>query len=410
MDLNWSGPEIAFRDEVRRFFDENLTPEIRQAGSLMTSTYEDPDLGMRWQAVLNQKGWAAPGWPKEHGGCGWTTLQHYIFSRERVAAGAPPVSFMGIHLVAHVIARFGTEAQKAFFLPRILTGEHRWCQGYSEPGSGSDLASLRMSAIADGEEFVCNGSKIWTTHASEANWIFCLVRTSREAKPQQGITFLLIPMDLPGIDVRPIVMVSGEQIQSQVFFDNVRVPKTNVLGEVGQGWTVAKYLLEFERGGYAYTPELHVRLAAITEAASRQPVGDGGMLLQDPLFAAKLAAAKIRADVLEIFEFRILSAASDGGTVGAYSSMMKVLGTELSQHVTELALEVAGAHGLVYQPHATKPGGPIVDYEAPADGYVSGEAWQAIAPLRYLNERAGSIYGGSNEIQRNILAKSALGL
>jgi alkylation response protein AidB-like acyl-CoA dehydrogenase len=292
----------------------------------------------------------------------------------------------------------------------MLTGEHFWCQGYSEPGAGSDLASLQMSAVEDGEDFVCNGSKIWTTHATEANWIFCLVRTSHEAKPQQGITFLLIPMNLPGIEVRPLVMGSGEKIQNQVFFDNVRAPKANVLGQVGQGWTVAKYLLEFERGGSAYAPELQVRLAAITEAAAGQSTGDGASLIDDPLFATKLAAAKIRTDVLEMFEFRLLSAVSDGGSVGALSSMMKVLGTELSQHVTELALEAAGAQGTVFQPHATMPGGPVVGYAPPAEGYVSGEAWQAIAPLRYLNERAGSIYAGSNEIQRNILAKTALGL
>lgn len=410
MDLSWSEEELAFRDEVRAFFADNLTPEYRDGGRLMTSVYADHDIGMAWQSKLNARGWAAPSWAVEHGGCDWSIVQHYIFSRERVAAGAPPVSPMGIHMVAHVIARFGTEEQKAFFLPRILTGEHFWCQGYSEPGSGSDLASLQMSAIEDGDDFVCNGSKIWTTHAGEANWIFCLVRTSREEKPQQGITFLLIPMDSPGIEVRPLVMTSGEEIQNQVFFDNVRVPKANVLGEVGKGWTVAKYLLEFERGGAAYAPELQVRLGEIGEAAIGQPADDGGALIDDPIFAAKLAEARIRTDVLEMFEFRIMSEATAGGSVGVFSSVMKIMGTELSQHVTELALEAAGSQGTVYQPHATRPGGPVVGYTPPSDGYVSGDTWQAIAPLRYLNERAGSIYAGSNEIQRNILAKTALGL
>ncbi|WP_103727645.1 acyl-CoA dehydrogenase family protein [Novosphingobium sp. HII-3] len=410
MDLDWSDKELAFRDEVRAFFAENLTSEARDAGSLMTSVYADHEAGMAWQAVLHEKGWAAPSWPVEHGGCDWTTLQHYIFSRERVTAGAPPVSPMGIQMVAHVIARFGTEEQKAFFLPRILTGEHFWCQGYSEPGSGSDLASLQMSAVEDGDDFICNGSKIWTTHAGEANWIFCLVRTSREAKQQQGITFLLIPMNTPGIKVAPLAMTSGEQVQNQVFFDNVRVPKKNVLGEVGKGWTVAKYLLEFERGGSAYAPELQVRLAALAEAAAQQPSDTGETLIDDPIFAAKLADARIRTDVLEIFEFRIMSETSGSGSVGVFSSVMKVLGTELQQYVTEIALEAAAAQGTVYQPHATRPGGPVIDYTPPANGYVSGGVWQAIAPLRYMNERAGSIYAGSNEIQRNILAKTALRL
>ena len=410
MDLNWSAEELAFRDEVRSFLAENLTPELHEAGSLMTSVYSDHELGMEWQAILNERGWAAPAWAVEHGGCDWSTLQHYIFTRERVAAGAPPLSPMGIQMVAHVIAKFGTQEQREFFLPKILSGEHFWCQGYSEPGSGSDLASLQMSAVEDGDDFVCNGSKIWTTHATEANWIFCLVRTSREGKPQQGITFLLIPMDTPGIEVRPLVMTSGEEVQNQVFFDNVRVPKAKVLGEVNRGWTVAKYLLEFERGGSAYGPEMQGRLASLTEAAARQPSGGGGTLLDDPLFAARLAAAKIETDVLELFEFRIMSAANKGGSVGVHSSVIKVMGTELSQHITELALEAAGPEGLVYQPHAAKPGGPVVNHSPPADGYVSGDVWQAIAPLRYLNDRAGSIYAGSNEIQRNILAKTALGL
>lgn len=409
MDLTWSEADLAFQREVRQFFQDNLTPEIVAAGSLMTSVYSDHEAGMAWQEVLNAHGWAAPAWPVALGGTGWTTLQHYIFNLERVKAGAPAVSPMGILMVAHVIARFGREEQKAFFLPRMLSGEHFWCQGYSEPGAGSDLAALQMSAVEDGDVFVCNGTKIWTTHAHEANWIFCLVRTAREDRPQKGITFLLIPMDLPGIEVRPIVLTSGEIVQNQVFFDDVRVPRANVLGEVGQGWSVAKYLLEFERGGNANAPEIKVRLDHIGVAAKRQSLGNGRTLADDPRFMARLDDARIRADVLEIFEFRVMTAA-EGESVGTMASMMKILGTELSQHVTELALEAAGNSGLVFQPHGARPGGPIANYEPPADGYLSGEPWQAIAPLRYLNERSGSIFAGSNEIQRNILAKAALGL
>ncbi|MFV3131578.1 acyl-CoA dehydrogenase family protein [Niveispirillum sp. KHB5.9] len=311
-------------------------------------------------------------------------------------------------MVAHVIMEFGTPAQKDFFLPRILTGEVFFCQGYSEPGSGSDLASLQTSAVADGDDFICNGSKIWITHANDANWIFCLVRTAKEDRPQKGITFLLMPMDSPGISVQPIIMTSGEHVQNQVFFDNVRVPKANALGPVGQGWNVAKYLLEFERGG-PYAPAMQVMADQIARNAAQVPGDATDRLIDDPHFAHKLAALCIRLDVLEVLEFRLLSEAGEGRSVGALASMLKVLGTELSQKLTHLALEAAGRPGMAYQPHATAPGGAIPGYTPPADGHVAGEEWQALAPLRYLNDRAGSIYAGSNEIQRNILTKHVLG-
>lgn len=403
MDLRWSEADRAFQDEVRAFLDQKLTPELRHAGQLMTSVYADHDASMAWQAILHERGWAAPAWPVEYGGCAWSLTQHYIFTRESMLAGAPSLSPMGIRMVAHAIIKYGTDAQKAYFLPRILTGEVFFCQGYSEPEAGSDLAALSMAAVPDGDDLVCTGSKIWTTHAAEANWMFALVRTSRTAKKQQGITFVLIDMTSPGIAIRPLVMTSGEQIQNQVFFDQVRVPKANVIGEIDSGWTVAKYLLEFERGGGAVAPALQVRADEIGKAAKGQPgLGDA--------FMHKLADARIRAEVLEILEYRVLAAVAEGRNPGAASSMLKILGTELSQALTELALEAAGPPGRAYQPHATAPGGPIAEYEPPADGYLSGEPWQAVAPLRYFNDRAGSIYAGSNEIQRNILAKAALGL
>ncbi len=400
MDMDWTQVELAFRDEVRAFLADKLTPEIRRAGTLATSVYPDHEASMAWQHILHARGWAAPHWPVEHGGCDWSVAQHYIFNRERIAAGAPSLSPMGIHMVAHVIIRFGTPEQKAYFLPRILTGEVFFCQGYSEPGAGSDLASLQMRAEPDGDDFILNGSKIWTTHATEANWIFCLVRTSKLNRPQQGITFLLVPMDLPGIEVRPILMTSGEHVQNQVFFDNVRSPRANVLGEVDAGWSVAKYLLEFERGG-SYAPALQVRVSEIEAAA--------GDRLDDPVLATRLAELRIRIDVLEMMELRLLSA-SEGASVGALASMMKILGTELAQDLAALHLEAAGAQGLAYQPHVVMPGGAIPAYTPPASGHATGAPWQALAPLRYLNERAGSIYAGSNEIQRNILAKAVLGL
>jgi alkylation response protein AidB-like acyl-CoA dehydrogenase len=240
--------------------------------------------------------------------------------------------------------------------------------------------------------------------------MFGLVRTSKLAKKQQGITFVLIEMDSPGIEIRPLVMTSGEKIQNQIFFDAVRVPKSNVLGRIDDGWTVAKYLLEFERGGGAAAPALQVMAEEVATSAASAPGPGGGLLIDDAAFARKLADARIRTEVLEILEYRVLAALAGGGNPGTDSSMLKVLATELSQTITELALEAAGPRGRVYQPHATCPGGPIAEFEPPADNYVSGEPWQAVAPLLYFNDRAGSIYAGSNEIQRNILAKAALGL
>ncbi|GAB4584466.1 acyl-CoA dehydrogenase family protein [Nocardia sp. IFM 10818] len=411
MDLDWSPDDLAFRDEVRRFLDEKLTDDLRLAGRLATSVYPDHEASMKWQEILHAQGWAAPAWPVKYGGCKWSLTQHYIFGRECTLAGAPNLSPMGIRMVSHAIMAFGTEEQKDYFLPRILTGEVFFCQGYSEPEAGSDLASLNMAAVDDGADLVITGSKIWTTHATEANWIFALVRTSKQAKKQRGITFVLIDMRTPGIEIRPLVMTSGEQVQNQVFFDQVRVPKTNVLGAIDDGWTVAKYLLNFERGGGAAAPALQVMAEELAQAALAQPNPNGeGALIDDPAFAAKLADARIRADVLEILEYRTLALVSSGKDPGPAASTIKILGTELSQALTELALEAAGPQGRAYQPHATMPGGPVVDYTAPADGFVSGADWQAVAALRYFNDRAGSIYAGSNEIQRNIIAKATLGL
>ncbi|SBS77053.1 Acyl-CoA dehydrogenase domain-containing protein [uncultured Mycobacterium sp.] len=412
MDLSWSAKDLEFRDEVRAFLDDKLTPDLRQAGRLMTSVYADHDASMAWQAILHERGWAAPAWPVEHGGCDWSLTQHYIFSRESTLGGAPSLSPMGIRMVAHAIIAYGTAEQKDYFLPRILTGEVFFCQGYSEPEAGSDLAALTMAATNDESagDLICTGSKIWTTHATEANWIFALVRTSRSAKKQHGITFVLIDMSTPGIEIRPLVMTSGEKVQNQIFFDAVRVPKSNVIGEIDDGWTVAKYLLEFERGGGATAPALQALADAIATEATGQPGPAGGALIDDPAFAAKLADIRIRAEVLEILEYRVLTTVAEGRNPGAASSMLKILSTELSQAITELAMEAAGPRGRAYQPHATRPGGPVSDFEPPADGYVSGQPWQAVAALRYFNDRAGSIYAGSNEIQRNILAKATLGL
>lgn len=410
MNLEWNSEDKKFQAEVREFFASKLTPEIRRAGRLRTSVYPDHEASMQWQAILNEKGWAAPSWPLEYGGCDWSITQHYIFAKERVAAGAPSLSPMGISMVAHAIIKFGTTEQKEYFLPKILSGEHFWCQGYSEPGAGSDLASLQMTAALDGDDYILNGSKIWTTHATEANWIFCLVRTSKEEKKQNGITFLLVPMEAAGIDIRPLIMSSGEEVQNQIFFENVRTPRRHILGEEGKGWDVAKYLLEFERGGSAYAPDLLVRAEGLLDASKTTPIDDDKMLIEDSAFYAKLSGLFIRIEALEMLEFRIMSTLSHGESAGVSASMMKILGTELSQQLTTLTFEATGIRGLPYQPHACAPGGPTPAFKPPVDGYVSGEAWEAAAPLIYFNDRAGSIYAGSNEIQRNILAKAQLGL
>ena len=404
MDIAWTAEDRAFRDEVRAFLRENLTDDLREAGTLMTSVYGEHERSLAWQRILHARGWAAPAWPVEHGGTGWSVVQRYIFSRECIEAGAPPVSPMGIAMCGPAIIGHGTDAQKAHYLPRMLSGEDFWCQGYSEPGAGSDLAALEMRADEDGDDLIVTGQKIWNTHADVANWGFFLVRTARLARPQQGITFLLVDMTAPGVSVRPIVSPSGEHIQNQIFLDAVRVPKANVVGAINDGWTVAKYLLEFERGGSAYAPSLQVRLDRIEAAARAVPGDEGGTLADDPAFANRLAHARIQVAALEIYEFRSLSA---GGMPGAAASVMKVVGTELAQAATELGLLVAGRYGFAYQPQAAVPGG-AVSYPHATDGFV-GPRFAAIAPLRYLNERAGSIYAGSNEIQRNILAKS-LGL
>ena len=411
MELGFSTKDAAFRDEVRRFLDDKLTPELRATGELMTSVYADYETTMTWHKALFEKGWVAPAWPVEYGGCDWSVTQHYIFSSELAAAGAPALSPMGLGMCGPVLIGYGTQAQKDYYLPRILSGADFWCQGYSEPGSGSDLASLQMSAVEDGDDFICNGQKIWTTHANYANRIFNLVRTSKEDIPQRGITFILIDMDTPGVKVEPLVMLSGEHIQNQIFFTDVRVPKSNVVGKIGDGWTVAKYLMQFERGGHAYAPGLHNRLARIRRMAESEGGGDGTRLIDDAEFAAKLAAAAVEITALEFTEHRIMSALSHGQAPGAESSLLKTRGTEVSQHLTELAVEAVAHYALPFQPHATRPGGPVPGMSKPTGNEKPvgpDHSWPVTA--KYLNDRAGSIYAGTNEIQRNIMAKAVLGL
>jgi alkylation response protein AidB-like acyl-CoA dehydrogenase len=407
LDVTWSAEDQRFQTLVRAFLEENLTEALRRTASRMTSVYSDRQTAMAWQAILHARGWAAPAWPVEYGGCGWSAVQRFIFATETAAAGAPGMSPMGIGMCGPVLIGHGTPEQKAHYLPRMLSGEHFWCQGYSEPGSGSDLASLQMSAQADGDDFICNGHKLWTTHANEANWIFCLVRTAKEAIPQRGITFLLIDMATPGIEVQPIISLSGEHIQNHVFFTDVRVPKANAVGPVGEGWTVAKYLMQFERGGGVSAPGLKMRAARIGWMLATD--FDGAEAERRAL-ASQLAQAEIEIAAIEATELRLMSKLSVGQAPGPESSLLKTVGTELSQRLTEIAVTAAGLYAAPFQPHATRPGGPTPGFRPPNDGEAVGPASAYTVTAKYLNDRAGSIYAGTNEIQRNIMAKAVLGL
>src|SRR5580658_5592883 len=311
MDLDLAPADLTFQGEVRAFLAANLTDELRQAARRATSVFIDKAHSLPWQRILHARGWAAPSWPKEFGGPGWTDAQRYIFAAECARAGAPGLAPMGLRMVGPVLMRYGTPRQQAHYLPRILSGEDYWCQGYSEPGSGSDLASLQLAAVRDGDDYVLTGSKIWTTHAHLANRMFCLVRTRREGKPQAGITFLLLDMASPGITVRPIITLAGDHEVNQVFFDGVRAPVANRLGEENDGWTVAKHLLEFERGGGG-APGLRVALERLVGLASAAPGDDGGRLIEDKPFRLRLARLAIALDAAETTELRVLAALGAG--------------------------------------------------------------------------------------------------
>ena len=400
MNLDLSPEELAFRDEVRAFLHGALTPALRDAGRRATSVFMDKRHSLAWQAILHAKGWVAPSWPLQYGGTGWSDMQRYIFAAECARVGAPSLAPMGLRMVGPCIMRYGTDEQKAHYLPRILSGADYWCQGYSEPGSGSDLASLQLRAVGDGDDYVLNGSKIWTTHAQWANRMFCLVRTKTDGKAQAGITFLLLDMQSPGITVRPIITLAGEHEVNQVFFDNVRVPKTGRLGEENDGWTVAKYLLEFERGGGSGAG-LKIGLQRVRALAQVQYSDDGGCLIEDEAFAAKLATVGVLVEAIEMTEHRVMSALSAGKNPGPASSMLKMQGTEAMQQIDTLAIEALGVYGAIDQP-AAREAGSNVPVIGPDEGLL--------AMARYLNNRAASIYGGSNEIQRDIIARLVLGL
>jgi alkylation response protein AidB-like acyl-CoA dehydrogenase len=398
--------EIAFRDEVRDFLARELTPALRAAGRRCSGIFSDYEHGNRWHRILAARGWSVPQWPVEHGGTGWTPMQHYLFASELAAADAPPRAPMGPGMVAPVIIAFGTEAQKRAWLPGIRCGDDYWCQGYSEPQSGSDLASLQCKAVRHGDDYVLNGTKIWTTHAQYANKMFCLVRTASGGKPQQGISFLCFDLPAPGVTIRPIISISGDHELNQVFFDDVRVPASGLIGEENQGWTIAKYLLQHERGG-AWAPMLRARLrrlraaadAAFPAAAPEAPHAHAAHDAHEAGdMALRLADAECAIDAIEATELQSLRAQARGEPPGIRPSMGKVLGSELRQRLTELGVEIAAHYAAV---------------DLPLDDNLQGELpaipEEAVFSMSaYLNDRAASIYAGSNEVQRNIIASSLL--
>lgn len=401
MDIAFSPQDLAFQDEVRSFLSKAFTTELREAAARQSGVFADADLNRRWHRVLFEKGWVAPAWPKQYGGTGWTAVQRYIFDSECAAAGTPALPAMGLQMCGPCLMGHGTEEQKAFHLPRILSGEHYWCQGYSEPQSGSDLASLQTRAVREGDVYVVNGTKIWTTHAQFANWMFLLVRTGTDGKPQTGITFLLLDMKTPGLTVKPIITMSGEHEVNQCFFDNVRIPVANRVGDENQGWTVAKYLLEFERGG-VYSPRLRGMLRKVKTMVSAEQDGWGATIRENPEFQHKIAKAEIAISAIEFTERRIISQLSAGGPVGdATASMLKLKGSETMQFVTELALEALGLYAAPDQRPALDRG---------SNNPPVGPDYGVTVTARYLNTRAATVYGGSSEVQRNILARVALGL
>lgn len=376
MDMLNDPALTAFRYEVSTFLAAHLPDDIRRGAARATSVFIDPDISLPWQRILHAKGWAAPDWPAEFGGPGWSEIERYIFAAECAQAGAPNLAPMGLKMVAPVIMHYGSAEQRAHYLPRILSGEDYWCQGFSEPGAGSDLAALQLRAVPDGRDYILNGSKIWTTHAHFANRMFALVRTSNEGKPQAGISFLLLDMATPGIMVEPIRTLAGDHEFNQVFFDDVRVPQANRLGEENEGWSVAKHLLTFERGG-KYAPGLIGRLERLR---ARDDI--------EPVLRAQLDREAVTLKALQALEMKAMRGV--GGSAALYASALKILGTETAQRIDTLACEIAG--------HAAW---------ADADGQTPAEL--AVAVPRYLNDRAATIYAGSNEIQRDLIARTMLG-
>jgi len=399
MNLKFTEEENQFRKEVRKFLEENFPPHLLQA--TLSNKEITAEQYLEWHGILAKKGWIAPGWPVEYGGTGWTKTQLYIWKEENARANTIEVIPFGVNMVGPIIYTFGTDEQKKRFLPSILSGKDWWCQGYSEPEAGSDLANLKTTAVKDGDHYIVNGQKTWTTLAQYANWGFFLVRTDPDAKPQEGISFLLIDMKSPGVTVKPIITLGGEHEINEVWLEDVRVPVKNLVHEENKGWTCAKFLLALERSGIAGVARSKQRIAWLKEVAGKENDGCDGILIDDPDFARKIAKLEVDLLALEYTELRVLAAESADRNPGPESSLLKIIGSEIQQEITELTLEAAGNYGAPY-------------YRGfPRDGdntYPIGPTFAYTAAPRYFNTRKTTIYGGSNEIQRNIIAKKILNL
>jgi alkylation response protein AidB-like acyl-CoA dehydrogenase len=402
MDIRLTADETAFRTEVRDFLATHLTERLRAGARATPTVFAEPDIGREWQHILCEKGWLAYFWPVAFGGTGWTPMQRYIFEKECALAHAPELPGLSLKLLAPVLHRFGTPEQQARYLPRILSADDYWCQGFSEPGSGSDLASLKTRAVRDGDRWIVNGSKLWTTHAHFADHMFCLVRTNPDVKRQAGISFLLIDMKQPGIEVRPIKGLAGDHEVNAVFLDDVVVPADDMVGGEGQGWTIAKFLLENERGGSCHAPSLLADLDTLRTAASQAPADGGGTMADDALFIAALSRAEFAAQALETTELRILAEIAQGRPPGPQTSLVKLVASNLKQDIGTLAMRLWGPAGLQLPTER-----PLYGNAAPEP--ILNAAAQIAAPT-YLNNRAWTIFGGSNEVQRTIIAKTVLGL
>jgi hypothetical protein len=404
MDLAFNAEELAFQKEVRDWIAANMPPEVAEESRRSRSSHVSKERLLQWQKKLASKGWLCPNWPKEYGGPGWSSTQKFILEMELARADSPYLSSFSIKMVAPVLMKFGSEAQKNRFLPRIAAADELWCQGYSEPGSGSDLASLRTRAVRKGDHYIVNGQKIWTTNAHWADWIFCLVRTSNAGKQQEGISFLLIDMKSPGIRIDPIFLVDGTRTPmrhevNQVFFTDVKVPAENLVGEENKGWTYAKYLLEFERGGQAFGPRLRKAFRHL-QTLSRTQLDSGEPLTANLEWREKMAALEIEIDAIEMNELMFYSGLKTGDAPGNMGSVVKMRGTEVGQKVTELAVEAVGWYGAPFT--------ELRNYDSNVVP-VGGDQVDDVAP-RYFNNRKTTIYGGSSEVQRNVLAKAMLEL
>ena len=391
LELNYTKEELEFRDEVIQLLRDELTPEIIAGNKNTTTALGNNDAAMAWQAILNKRGWAGVAWPKEFGGTGWSSNQRYIFNSECEKAGAPKLIPLGLRMLAPVLFKYGTKEQQDYYLPKMLSAEHYWCQGYSEPGSGSDLASLKTRAERDGDFYVVNGTKIWTTNAHHADHIFCLVKTNPDVKPQAGISFLLIEMNTPGISVEPIITMAGDHEVNQVFFDNVRVPISNIVGPENDGWKVAKYLLEFERGGSSVATRLHVDMAELKMLLDRVEGEDA--------LKGRAKEIGIKISALSQMETDMQSKIARGEKPGAGSSLMKIMASTLGQEISTIKMEAIGNYSL---PHNNIL---LLNQEV-----TIGEPEHQTITAGYLNDRASTVFGGAREVQKNIIAKSVLGL